>query len=196
MLALIIPLGDGSQLPIPPVPPGGIATPPIYYPPHIPIYPGSRPPVDPGYGQGTPIPPHIPIYPGGPVDPGFGVRPPVDPGWGQGHPLPPGIWPGRPPVDPGWGQGHPMPPGTWPGRPPIDPGWGQGHPLPPHVGGGPIYPQPPAPPDGGHIEVPISGGWSLQYVRGVGWVLVPPPQGVNPPGTATPPIAPTPGPKG
>src|SRR5215831_11684122 len=197
-LALIIPIGGHvSGGPVPPqlpVDPGwGVGRPPVG------IWP--NPPVDPGYGR--PIgPPHVgggPIY-NPPVDPGFGQpMPPVDPGWGQGHPIPPYVgggpvyppvvWPRPPlPVDPGWGQGHPIPPTLWPGRPPVDPGWGQGRPLPPYATTGPVYPpgeppvfpiapQPPPPskPEQGVDPIPIGDqGWSLQFWRGVGWVLVPP----------------------
>jgi len=105
--------------------------------------------------------------------------------------YPPVIWPHPPgPVDPGYGQGWPLPPhaSTGPVYPQVDPGYGQGHPLPPHIGGGPIYPpgeppvypiipQPPPPdkPEAGVDPIPIGDqGWTLQFWRGTGWVLVPP----------------------
>ncbi len=202
MLALIIPLSGGDQLPIPPQPPGGIATPPIYYPPSVlpPLFPTN--PIAPG-GPPLGIWGGAPPYVGGGPMPGFpghvGGGPiynrPVDPGYGQGYPLPPHIWGQFPPhvsTGPIYPGGHPgggpmpgWPPGYVSGQP-VPPGYATGQPVPPQ---GPvqIWPQPPAPdqpepPGGGHVEVPISGGWTLEYVRGIGWVLVPPPTGANPPG--------------
>lgn len=177
-LCLVIPiseLGGGGGVPTPPIyyPPAGIATPPIYYPPvdpgygrpvlppHVgggpivpPVYPGGVPVVPPGVVM-PPIyyPPHVgggPVYPGRPVDPGYG-RPgwlPIDPGYGQ-----------RPPVDPGYGQ-------------PKPPGWGGGTPENPIV----LPPDQELPP--GTPSAPIWGGWTIAFLPGTGWVLVPPPQGL------------------
>lgn len=134
-------------------------------------------PVDPGYGQGTPLPPHI--WGGGwrPVDPGFGRPPPVDPGFG--HP--------RPPVDPGYGR--PVPPVHVGGGPvypggPVDPGWVGGVPLPPHISTGPVWPGGPVdpgygqghpvPPSADQPDIP-QAEFILGYVPGYGitWVKNP-----------------------
>ena len=166
---------------------GSTPTPPIYYPPRQPSHP-----IAPGGG------PSHPIYPTWPVDPGYGVPAPPLGTWGgvappypSTGPVPPvGVWPG-----PGY-PAHPIapggpPPGVWPApgvpthpiyyppgigvMPPIayPPGT---HPMPPiHL---PSVP-PPEPPV--HVENPISGGWTLQFVPGIGWVVIPPPTGVEKP---------------
>jgi len=59
----------------------------------------------------------------------------------------------------------------WP-TPPLPPH--AGHPLPP---GYPVSPQPPPPekPIPGPDPIPIGdSGWTLQWWRGTGWVIVPP----------------------
>jgi hypothetical protein len=140
---------------------------------------GGNLPVDPGFGQ--PGWPSHPIAPGGPPpgiwpSPGVPTHPiyyPPGPSQGPGfptHPIapggpPPGVWPG-----PGY-PSHPIAPGGGPSQ-------GPGFPTQP------IYlPSLPPPPDGAHVEHPIAGGWSLQFIPGLGWVVVPPPQGAGPGGS-------------
>jgi len=114
------------------------------------------------------------VYPSHPVDPGYGQGHPLPPYATTGPVYPPVIWPHPPrPVDPGYGQGWPLPP--YAGGGPV---------YPPYVGGGPVYPprpifpQPPppdkpGPPGPDPIEIGDKG-WTIQYWRGMGWVLVPP----------------------
>lgn len=148
------------------------------------LHPFHGGPVDPGYGQGTPMPP----YPGGgpiiPPPPVVGGGPIITPPGPPPVAVPPIYLPPESDVPPGtvW------PPieydEIWP-APPV-----AGHPLPPSgspptVGGGPApggpgrptppprpEPGPPPHPGGGPVEPPAHvGGGPMPGHRGKAWVL-------------------------
>ena len=192
-VALIIPVAGhvgGGPLPGGPSIGGG----PIYPSPSPPgIWGGAPPqigyplppsgPVDPGYGRPV-LPPYAsgqPIYPGGyptpgPLPPGWAGGPPS---WAGGVPMPPYVPGNLPP----YASGQPIYPGGHPGGGPI-------YGLPPYASGQPIYPggyptpgpiplppvvPPPDKPNQGVDPIPIGdSGWTLQWWKGMGWVLVPP----------------------